>query len=118
MKRSVLILAMAILVISAYGLFQIKHRVQNLKRDLVEIHRQLAKDREAIHVLKAEWAYLSQPSRIKQLADEHLVLSYTNASQIKDIAYLGETRAVHHTARLYRAVTPTLRPILSSAAGY
>lgn len=118
MRRSLLLLTLVMVVACVYVLFQIKHEVKNLKRDLVEIHRQLANDKEAIHVLKAEWAYLSQPSRVKKLADEHLDLVAIDSQQLKEIAYLSDNLG---TLRSYAAsfeVTPTLKPLLSSARGF
>jgi cell division protein FtsL len=80
--RPTVIMAFFALVLSAYGLFQVKYRVQNLKRDLNEIERQLEANHEAIHVLKAEWAYLNDPRRLLELSSRHLQLRPTNPRQM------------------------------------
>jgi len=114
MKRPVILFAVVLLLLTIVGLFQVKHRVQNLTKDLAEIHHQIATNRQEIHVLKAEWSYLNDPARIKRLADTYLNMEYAKVAQVKDnedmrIAY-------NSTGRRYASpkVSPTLRPILSS----
>ena len=65
---SILLLAVAIGV----GLFMVKYRVQDLEDQLVTLNREIARDREAIQVLRAEWSHLNEPSRLKVLAGRHL----------------------------------------------
>lgn len=70
-------LRLALLAVSGFGLiaaslFIVENEVQGLKEDLNEIHRQLRADREAIHVMQAEWAYLTQPARIALLTKQNL----------------------------------------------
>ncbi len=83
--KKVFIFAFSIMLVSTvFGLFHIQNKVKNLKKDLVELHRQLAEDKSVIHVLKAEWAYLNQPSRIKKLANSYLKLDYIKVAQLKE----------------------------------
>lgn len=56
----------------ATSLFVVENEVQSLREDLKEIHRQIHADREAIHVMQAEWAYLTQPQRIAALSKTYL----------------------------------------------
>lgn len=84
MIRPTTILALIILAGSAFGLFQVKYRVQALHRDLAEINRQLQEELSATHVLKAEWAYLNQPERLKTLVENHLQLKTITVSQLED----------------------------------
>jgi cell division protein FtsL len=71
-----------LLALSVFGLFQIKYKVLDLRKDLSEINRQLEQEKEAIHVLKAEWAYLNQPDRLKRLASKHLKLEPVTVAQM------------------------------------
>ena len=76
------ILFFILLGISVFGLFQIKFKVQNLNRELVELKLQLEQEKSSIHVLKAEWAYLNQPERLDRLAKKFLDLVELKPEQI------------------------------------
>ncbi len=76
------ILFFILLGISVFGLFQIKFKVQNLHRELVELKLQLEQEKSSIHVLKAEWAYLNQPERLDRLAKKFLDLVELKPEQI------------------------------------
>ena len=56
----------------ASTLFIVENEVRGLRDDLQEINRQIHADREAIHIMQAEWAYLTQPERIAMLVMENL----------------------------------------------
>lgn len=102
------------------GLFQVKYKVQYLKEELVQLEGQIVYEKETIHVLKAEWAYLTQPSRLKVLADRHLDMAYVDSAQIKSNTMEVASEA---TEDVYKArqvqegpvsvMRPTLRPILT-----
>jgi cell division protein FtsL len=91
MIRASTIVWLLILSFSAFGVFQVKYQVQDLRKDLTEINRQLEQERDAIHVLKAEWSYLNQPDRLRVLAQRYLQLEAVMVSQInsniEDAAY-------------------------------
>lgn len=59
----------------ALVLFFVKYEVQSLERELGEIHRAVAEDRAAVRVLRAEWSHLTDPARLRQLAQRHLDLA-------------------------------------------
>lgn len=82
MIKPITFMWLLILSFTAFGLFQIKYRVQDLRKDLTEINRQLEQERDAIHVLKAEWSYLNQPDRLRNLAQRHLQLGAVTVAQI------------------------------------
>jgi len=65
-----------------FGLFQIKYEVQNQEEELVKIHRQTTLDQEQMHVLAAEWSYLTQPVRLGLLASRHLNLQPVTSAQL------------------------------------
>lgn len=90
MIRPTTLLALIILAGSAFGLFQVKYRVQALQKDLVEINRQLDEERSAMHVLKAEWAYLNQPDRLRALTGRHLHLNAIMANQLQEEMDVGK----------------------------
>ncbi|MBW8268232.1 cell division protein FtsL, partial [Caldovatus aquaticus] len=53
-------------------LYQVKHSVSLLDRELRAIRRQIEAAREHTEVLRAEWALLNQPDRLRQVAERHL----------------------------------------------
>lgn len=117
MNRAIIFICALMLAFIVVGLFQVKHKVQNLKRDLAEINHQLATNQQEIHVLKAEWAYLDEPMRIKKLSDKYLNLQYTSVAQMKDHGAVKVAYAQGGGKYASSAVSPTLKPILSSVKG-
>lgn len=71
-----------------FGLFHVKYQVQKLEDRLAQINRDIVREQEQIHVLRAEWTYLNRPERIEQLAKKYLDLAAPKASQIGSIAQL------------------------------
>lgn len=74
---------------SAYILFKINHHVLVLQRDLKEVNKQIINEKENLHILKAEWSFLTRPKRLGQLAAERLQLQTVQPAQI--IRYLPES---------------------------
>ena len=73
-----LLLVMAV----GYAMFQVKYEVMQQEDTLAHINKDIADTRDQIRVLDAEWTYLSQPNRVKQLAARYLDLSPMSAAQI------------------------------------
>lgn len=93
-----------------YGMFAIKHNVMALRGELKEVKKQIEFEQDTIHILKAEFAYLTSPQRIRMLAETHLGLKETKVSQlIKDPALYGsdqqqETKQIASSERAVRHV--------------
>ena len=72
-----------ILVISSGGvLMNISQHVQRAEREIKSYDRKIAQKEEAIRVLKAEWAYLNNPSRLELLASKGLGFASPKAMDI------------------------------------
>jgi cell division protein FtsL len=87
------ILLLVIFALCITGLFQIKYRVMELKRETKEITNKLNSEKRELGALKAEWAYLNNPERIASLAVKYLNLSKTTADRLgenhnKKVKYL------------------------------
>ena len=65
----VLIAAAAIAALLA---FRIAEQTQEMEARLRLLQRDIAAERELIHVARAEWSYLTRPARISDLARRHL----------------------------------------------
>ncbi|WP_448202560.1 cell division protein FtsL [Azospirillum sp. sgz302134] len=62
-------------------LFQTSYEVQELEEQLGSLNRKIMEEQEAIQILKAEWSYLNDPTRLESLASQHLALQPTDARQ-------------------------------------
>ena len=75
---SILLSAIAI----GIGLFMVKYRVQGLESQLDDLNRQIARDREALQVLRAEWSHLNEPRRLKILASRYLSMAPVSLDKV------------------------------------
>ena len=62
--------------------------VHDLEDRLAGIHRDIAREQEALHVLRAEWSYLNRPERLEDLARRHLELGVPTAKQTMRVSDL------------------------------
>jgi cell division protein FtsL len=74
MSRFVTFLWLAIAGIGALALYQLKHEVIALEKELARLNREIVREQEAIHVLRAEWSHVNRPERLQALAQRHLEL--------------------------------------------
>jgi len=65
-----------------FGVFRAKHEVQELQEQYARVGRQIVAERDAIHVLRAEWSYLNQPQRLADMASRHLDLRPMATAQL------------------------------------
>ena len=65
--------------------YNLKHETEKAASRVARLHSGIAKEREAIAYLKAEWSMLSQPGRLQQLIaryQDHFRLEPFSASQV------------------------------------
>ncbi len=82
MIRPAMVLIILLAAALSLTLFVVKYQVQDLEEELVGLNRAITEDRQAIHVLKAEWSHLNEPSRLKKLAERYLGLSPVATDQV------------------------------------
>ncbi len=69
------------------------HKTQQTMAEVRELHREIQSLREAISVQRAEWAYLSRPERLQELAKMNFMrmrlipLSGNQFGRIEEIVY-------------------------------
>ena len=90
MIRTVTLTWLSVATAAAVGLFQVKDDVQALEEELTRLNRQILRDRDAIHVLRAEWSFLNDPARLTELSRRHLELAPVAAEQIADFDAVPE----------------------------
>lgn len=66
---------------AGFVLFETSYEVQELEEKLGALNRKIMVEQEAIQVLKAEWSFLNDPTRLENLSREHLALQPTEARQ-------------------------------------
>ena len=81
MRQSTLALILLTVAVGV-GLFLVKYRVQSLEAQLQTLDRNIAQDRERIHVLRAEWSHFNEPDRLRALAGRHLDMMPVQSEQV------------------------------------
>lgn len=66
----------------AVSVFIVKYEVQDLEAEFTQLNNSIADERQAIHVLLAEWSHLNEPARLRELARQHLNLDAISARQM------------------------------------
>lgn len=68
--RSLMYVMSAIAVMGlAYWAYRENYQTQQVLRDVDRVQRDMGGLREELAVLRAEWAYLNRPDRLRELAD-------------------------------------------------
>jgi cell division protein FtsL len=88
MIRVSLVIWLIVAAAVAVGLYQVKYEVQRLEEELGVVQSNIQENREALHVLEAEWSYLNRPARLSRLAKEHLDLQPLQPKQVAHVQQL------------------------------
>jgi cell division protein FtsL len=85
-------IAIAALIGSAAYVYGVKYRTIYASEQLVKTRHQIDKEKDAINLLRAEFARLARPDRVQDLADSKLGLEPLALSQIATIDELPEAQ--------------------------
>lgn len=96
------------------GLYFVKHEVKEQEAHLADLNRQIQTHQEAIHVLKAEWSFLNDPARLKQLSEKYLDMKVMGPAQVTTLQALAPTS--DHSAVAAAPKPPAARPATPSVA--
>ena len=65
-----------------FVLFKVKYEVVAVEQKLALILRQIKRENDTIHILKAEWSHLNEPQRLQKLAEKFLDIRPMKTEQI------------------------------------
>jgi hypothetical protein len=88
--RIIHVLVIAALVFAAAYVYRIKMDSTSRVERVLRLHAEIREQRDAIAVLRAEWAKLDAPLRLQGLAERHLPLKPINANQYDSLKNLPE----------------------------
>ncbi|WP_410219300.1 cell division protein FtsL [Paracoccus sp. (in: a-proteobacteria)] len=90
--RSVTYLACALVVMAlAFWAYRENYATQASIGEMAQVQREIANLREELGVLRAEWAFLNRPDRLRQLVDlnfERLQLVPVETGQFVDLDHI------------------------------
>ena len=81
--RQTTVITLLVAAVMSVAVFYLKNEVSELKAELGGLNRAIVVDREAIHVLRAEWSHLNDVGRIGVLAENYLGMSPVRPHQIR-----------------------------------
>jgi hypothetical protein len=71
MNRFVNALLVFLMVLSATAVYDMKYEAELAAENVRKVEREIAREQEAISLLKAEWSVLTQPARLQDLVERH-----------------------------------------------
>lgn len=94
MPRILHVLAILVLVGSAVYLYRVKYETIYLSEQVAKLKREIAKEKDTISMLRAEWQQLNSPERLQRLAYANSRLTTLRVTQIVTWHDIPE-RSVH-----------------------
>ena len=88
--RFIHLLVIGALVFAAAYVYRIKMESTERTERVLRLRAQIREERDAIAVLRAEWAKLDSPLRLQGLAERHLPLRPLNANQYDSLKSLPD----------------------------
>ena len=88
--RIIHLLVIGVLVFAAAYVYRIKMESTERTERVLRLRAEIREQREAIAVLRAEWAKLDAPQRLQGLAERHLPLKPLNANQYDTLKNLPD----------------------------
>ena len=71
MKQSTFnLICLGCAVLSGVVMFLLKYHVLDQEKELAKVRRQIVSDRRELHLLKADWAVLTDPQHLRELIKE------------------------------------------------
>ena len=87
------LLVIGVLVFAAAYVYRIKMDSTVRTERVLKLHAEIREQRDAIAVLRSEWAKLDSPQRLQGLVERHLALKPLSANQYDSLKNLPERPA-------------------------
>ncbi len=88
----------ALAALAGYAMFEIKYEVVALEEKLALRNQEILSHQESIHILRAEWTYLTDPARLADLAERHLTLHPVAATDMVSVETIHVMTAAAETS--------------------
>lgn len=69
--RTADIILVALMICAAAVTYKVKYEAQKRYQEVRQIERQIEAEKDTIHLLRADWALMTQPARIQRLAAKY-----------------------------------------------
>jgi hypothetical protein len=96
--------------------FQVSFSVQATEQEISRLQQQLRQEREAMHVLEAEWAYITRPDRLAELAARYLNMVPATTRDIAQLDGLPEIPAMPQPPKAQPATRATPQLVASTVS--
>jgi len=96
MRRIVNILLIALMVLGAAAVYDMKYEAERAAEHVASLQRQVETEEASIARLRATWSYLTQPQQVQAIAERHqdvLGLAPLRTDQIATLADIPERPA-------------------------
>ena len=81
---------LALTLAASLILYHTSDRVNALQRELRTVNADIQNEQQSLHVLRAEWGYLSNPGRVMSQAQKHLNLSAATPRHVSALANMND----------------------------
>lgn len=71
-----------VLIIIGCGVYTVANQYQMIEKQVNKLDEQSEQEHENIRVLQAEWAFLTNPTRLEKIAGEHFQLESMDGTQM------------------------------------
>jgi hypothetical protein len=71
MGRIFNLVLLAVMIVGAAVTYDMKYRTETAAERIARLQAEIAREKQTIQTLKAEWSLLDQPSRLQALVDRH-----------------------------------------------
>ena len=71
-----------LLIVVGFAVYSVADEYQGIEKKISQLKRKSEQEREAIRVMRAEWAFLTNPSRMEKIAQQYFKLQPLTEKQI------------------------------------
>jgi hypothetical protein len=100
MVRMVNFFCVALAGLACLALYRVSEQTRVANAHLHRIHQEIVVERNALHVLEADWENVASPDQIQRLAESQTGISNTTSAQLssfEDLPRRGENAPLNNT---------------------